>query len=241
MTACLKKLFHAQEFFPGFLGIFVNPFFIARRGLVKNIAIVAHEINGRILDVGCGSKPYKSLFDFKEYIGVDIENPGHDHSSEDVDVIYDGKTLPFEAATFDSVITNQVFEHVFHPAAFLNEINRVLKPGGKLLLTVPFVWDEHEQPYDFARYSSFGVKHSLESNGFEVVTFRKSVQNIGVVFQLGILYIYKLTRTSNIWLNRLLVLILISPLTIAGVLLSAILPSNKDLYLDNIVVAVKRV
>jgi SAM-dependent methyltransferase len=241
MITSIKKLIHKQEFFPGFLGIFVNPFFFARRGLVKNISIVAPAINGRILDVGCGSKPYKSLFTFTEYIGIDIENPGHDHTSEDIDFYYDGNTLPFEDASFDSVITNQVFEHVFNPTRFLSEITRVLRPGGKLLLTVPFVWDEHEQPFDFARYSSFGIKHSLQTHGFEVVEFRKSVQDLRVVFQLGILYIYKITRSNNVWVNRLLVLFLISPITITGLLLSAILPSNDDLYLDNIVVAKKRI
>ena len=56
---------------------------------------------------------------------------------------------------------NQVLEHVFNPDDFVREIARVLKPGGALLLTVPFVWNEHEQPYDYARYSSFGLRAFL--------------------------------------------------------------------------------
>ena len=235
----IKSHLRKQEFYPGFLGLFVNPFFIARRGLAKHVKEMAPHLSGRILDVGCGSKPYKELFTFSEYIGVDIENPGHYHTQEDVDVFYDGKTLPFQAAAFDSVITNQVFEHVFNPANFLAEINRVLKPKGNLLLTVPFVWDEHEQPYDYARYSSFGIRHVLESNGFEIIYLKKSVNDFRVIFQLWILFIYKKVITKNQWLNRFIILFLISPVTIAGLLISKILPGNSDLYLDNIVLAKK--
>ena len=236
----LKKHIHKQEFYPGFVGLFVNPFFFARRGLMINIKKLSTHITGRILDVGCGNKPYKGLFTYTEYIGVDIENPGHDHTHEDVDVYYDGKKLPFDAGSFDSVLTNQVFEHVFNPADFINEINRVLKPGGNLLLTVPFVWDEHEQPYDYARYSSFGIRHILENNGFEIVSMIKSVNDFRVIFQLWILFIYKKTVTKNRWLNRLIVLLLISPINILGVIVSKLLPSNPDLYLDNIVLAKKK-
>ena len=60
------------------------------------------------------------------------------------------------------MLCNQVLEHVFNPDEFLLKINRVLKNDGKLLLTVPFVWDEHEQPFDYARYSSFGLKALIE-------------------------------------------------------------------------------
>ena len=61
---------------------------------------------------------------------------------------YDGKTFPFSDGEFDAVLTSEVLEHVFNPDEFLSEINRVLRDDGVLLLTVPFVWDEHEQPFD---------------------------------------------------------------------------------------------
>jgi SAM-dependent methyltransferase len=239
MLAKLKKYYRRQEFYPGFLGLFTNPFFIARRGLMKNIKEVSAEVKGRVLDVGCGNKPYKELFSFSEYIGVDIDNPGHDHSNEDVDVFYDGKTLPFSENSFDSVITNQVLEHVFTPEKFLFEINRVLKSDGTLLLTVPFVWDEHEQPNDFARYSSFGLRYVLENSGFQIVSSKKSVADFRVVFQIAILFVYKKISSKYFWLNQGLVLLLISPLNIAGVVISKILPGNQDLYLDNVILAKK--
>lgn len=70
-----------------------------------------------------------------------------------------------------------------------------------LLITVPFVWDEHEQPHDFARYTSFGLRHLLEKSGFEIIEHRKSVCDIRVVFQLLNGYIYKKTATKNGYIN----------------------------------------
>ena len=155
------------------------------------------------------------------------------------DYYYDGKTFPFKESEFDSVVTNQVLEHVFNPDEFLSEINRVLKTKGKLLLTVPFVWDEHEQPFDYARYSSFGLKSLLEKNGFEILDLRKSVNDYSVLAQLFNAYIYKITR-RNIFIKNLALILILAPITISGIIISKILPNNNDLYLDNIVLAEKK-
>jgi SAM-dependent methyltransferase len=170
---------------------------------------------------------------------MDIENPGHDHSEEDIDVFYDGKKFPFPDNQFDSVLTNQVLEHVFNPTEFLSEINRVLKPKGYLLLTVPFVWDEHEQPFDYGRYSSFGIKHILEKNHFVIVEYSKSCKGIKAVFQLMSLNIYKKFFSKNRLINVALTFLLISPFTILGIILSRFGQSNSDLFLDNVVLARK--
>jgi SAM-dependent methyltransferase len=239
MANSLKGYLYKQNFNPDFLGLLINPFFFARKGLYDNIKKYSPEISGHVLDVGCGKKPYRKLFRVNEYIGMDIENPGHDHSNEDIDIYYDGKTFPFIAEKFDAVITSEVFEHVFDPDLFLREIHRVLKTEGKLLLTVPFVWDEHEQPNDYARYSSFGIRHALEVHGFQVVSLSKSAAGLKVVFQLFNLYIYKRLFTKNRILNALLTLALLAPFNILGLILSACLPSGKDLYISNIVLAKK--
>jgi SAM-dependent methyltransferase len=238
----LKSYFKKQTFNPDVIGFFVNPFFFARRSLYNNIQKVAQNIKGDIIDVGCGQKPYKHLFDYKKYIGIEVEQEGHDHTNEDVDVFYDGVTIPFETATFDSAITSQVLEHVFTPDAFLTEINRVLKPKGKLLLTVPFVWDEHEQPYDYARYSSFGLKYLLEKNGFEVVTHIKSLNDTRVIFQLINGYIFKKTLflRKNPKINLIASFFFNAWINVLGLIIGFILPKNNDLYLDNIVIAQKK-
>jgi SAM-dependent methyltransferase len=239
--SAFKSFFKKQTFNPGIVGFFINPFFFARRSLYDNVKSVAQHIKGDILDVGCGQKPYKHLFDSKKYIGIEVEQEGHDHTNEDVDVFYDGVTIPFDAASFDSAITSQVLEHVFTPDAFLQEIHRILKPNGTLLLTVPFVWDEHEQPYDYARYSSFGLKFLLKKNGFEVVTHIKSLNDTRVIFQLINGYIFKKTIAlrRNPKVNLIVSFFLNAWINVLGLIFGFLLPKNNDLYLDNIVIAKK--
>ena len=146
--------------------------------------------------------------------------------------------LPFPSSDFDSIVTNQVLEHVFNPDSFMKELNRVLKNNGKLLLTVPFVWDEHEQPYDYARYSSFGLKALLEKAGFEIIKHIKTVNNFGIIYQMTNAYFYKITRNIPV-VKQLTTLFISSFITIFGILISKILPKNNDLYLDSVVLARK--
>jgi len=110
---------------------------------------------------------------------------------------------------------------------------------GLFLITVPFVWDEHEQPYDYARYSSFGLKHILSENGFEVIEHRKSNNGLEVIFQLINDYIYKVTLTNNKYVNLISMLCLMAPVNIIGLFISKLLPNNDDLYLDNIALSKK--
>ncbi len=238
----LKNYVKKQTFNPDILGVFINPFYFARKSLYGHVSRIAYHIKGDVLDVGCGKKPYKHLFQTNKYIGIEVEQEGHDHTNEDVDVFYDGNRIPFDDATFDSAITSQVLEHVFTPDAFLTEINRVLKPNGKLLLTVPFVWDEHEQPYDYARYSSFGLKSLLQKNGFEVEIHIKSLNDTRVIFQLINVYIFKKTiiLRQNPVTNIVATFFLNSWVNLLGLIFGSILPKNDDLYLDNIIIAKKQ-
>ena len=235
MLSRLKVAMGRQNFTPGFLGIWVNPFYFARKGLFQHIASLAPNVGGKTLDVGCGTKPYQQWCNSSEYIGLEIDGAG-----KNADYYYDGKTFPFRDDEFDSVITNQVLEHVFNPDGFLSEISRVLKDGGTLLLSVPFVWDEHEQPYDYGRYSSFGLRHLLEKHGFEIAEHRKSTGDVRMIFQMINAYIYKKTVTHSASINLLATVVLMAPFNILGELLAQVLPPNEDLYLDNIVLAKKK-
>ena len=233
----IKNRIDKEQYLPTFLGIFVNPFYIARTGLHKAIKEFGPSINGRTLDVGCGTKPYEKYFSSTEYVGLEIETTLN-REIKKADYFYDGEKFPFKNEEFDSVITNQVLEHVFNPDEFLSEINRVMKPKGKLLLTVPFVWDEHEQPYDYARYSSFGLKALLEKSGFKIISLQKSRKDFSVLAQLEIAYFYKKVRKVRS-VKIIFTLVIFPLMTLAGILSGAIFPDNEDLYLDNIVLAEK--
>ena len=237
----LKEYYIKQLFRPSFWGIFTNPFFITRYKLFCEIKKVNAFISGCILDVGCGNKPYQSLFQSTEYIGLDVEKSGHDHTNEPVDVYYDGKLFPFDDLRFDSVICNQVLEHVATPETTLSEIYRVLKPQGYALLTVPFLSDEHEQPFDFYRYSSFGMKHLLETYNFEIVKSVKLNRNIALVFaHFWNTYWYKLLKTSYPIVSLLITPIVHAPATLLGYAGSLILPRTEDFYTDLLILVRKK-
>jgi len=234
-----KTRINKQDFNPDGLGLFINPFYFARKGLYKHISELAIQISGgKLLDVGCGTKPYKKLFNVEQYDGLEYSSEEYG-ASKNAEYFYDGNKFPFDNENYDNVISNEVLEHVFNPDEFLSEINRVLKINGKFLLTAPFVWDEHEPPYDFARYTSFGIKYLLEKHGFEIIEFRKSVNNLGVIFQLLNDYIYKKLIKRNKLKHRLIVNALCSVFNILGIILIKITPKNDDLYLDNIILAKK--
>lgn len=224
------------RFNPGPAGLLVNPFFHARRGLMRELRALLPQLTGEVLDVGCGQKPYRHLVRASRYVGLDIDTPTT-RAIGAADVFYDGGALPFAPASFDGILCSQVLEHVFTPEELLRDLARVLRPGGRLVLTVPFAWDEHEQPHDFARYTSFGLRALLERNGFEVLDQRKSVTDARAVAQLASAWLYKALRTRVRAANLLVQVALIAPVNLAGAVAAAVLPANAEFYLDNVVLA----
>ncbi|MEO0683542.1 MAG: class I SAM-dependent methyltransferase [Cyanobacteria bacterium J06649_11] len=237
MLSSLKEAYQCALFQPSYLSIIVNPFYFARKGLYQAIRDFSKNISGRILDVGCGNKPYQHLFSNSDYVGLEIDSPNN-RKQKQADYFYEGKVFPFEDSSFSTVVCNQVLEHIFEPKNLLTEINRCLQPGGTLLISVPFVWDEHEIPQDYARYSSFGLRHLLEEANFQIVSHQKSVSDIRVVFQLLAAYIYKTyISNKNRFFSIFLTALLICPVNLIGEILGIILPKNEALYLDNIILA----
>lgn len=238
----LKNHIQDQQFNPGILGVFINPFYIVRKELRRAMVSCADKVTGKTLDVGCGGRPYENIFArASEYIGMEYDSPKNRVRFKKIDVWYDGKHFPFKDNSFDSIILTQVLEHVFNPDEFLSEINRVSKKDSVLLLSAPFVWDEHEQPHDYARYSSFGLAHLLTTHEFEIVEHIKTAPDIRIIFQLIACYIHK--RLAWIQSYRLRVcfyILLISPFTILGIIFAKILPENQDLYMDNVILARKK-
>jgi len=123
-------------------------------------------IRGVVYDLGCGTRPYEKeiLRVAERYIGVDWSNTLHGLTA---DVTADlNKPLPIENEVADHVISLQVMEHLCEPQVMLNEAFRILRPGGRLDITVPFQWWIHEKPYDYFRYTPFGLHYLLTKAGF---------------------------------------------------------------------------
>jgi len=112
MLEALKAVYVEQMARPGFVGMFINPFYFARRELTSAVRELAPQLGGRVLDVGCGDRPYERLIPSREYVGLEIDTP-ENRARGRADVYYDGRSFPFEDGAFDAVLCNQVLEHVF--------------------------------------------------------------------------------------------------------------------------------
>lgn len=235
----LRSYLRRQMYFPGFIGLFINPFFIARHGLARAVKRHSSALDGRLLDIGCGNQPYRELFNPTDYCGLDIDTEEARHRGVATH-FYDGKTFPFGDESFDSALCNQVLEHVFNPDEFLSEVARVLKPGARMLLTIPFVWDEHEQPYDYARYSRFGLKALLEKGGFRILQHDLLSADCGVLFQLFNAYLFKVTLRWPLPLRAAATITVMALVNFLGITVPRILPRNEDLYLDHVVLVERR-
>lgn len=241
MFSFIRSIFDNESFNPSyFLGIWINPYFIIRKGLIRGVRKISKIFQGgKLLDVGCGSKPYEKLFNVDSYVGIDVEISGHNHKRSKIDKFYDGKNIPFDDKTFDYVFSSEVFEHVLNLDVLLNDINRVLKKDGKLGFTCPFVWDEHEQPYDYLRYTSFSIKNILHKHGFELIELNKSTSYFQTVMQMLSAYIFQHVLPKNKYLKLILTPFFVAPINILGILFGLILPRNYDFYHNNIVIAQK--
>lgn len=240
MRAWLRNQYRRALFRPGLLSFLINPHHLSRCALWRDVSLLGAEAgSGRLLDVGCGSRPYRSLFQVDEYIGLEYDTPKN-RVEKSAELWYDGDRFPCPDASFDIVLCNQVLEHVFDPQLFLFEVARVLRPGGRLLLTVPFVWDEHEQPHDFARYTRFGLRHLLSKAGLSVTTHRVTLDDGRVLAQLFGAMVHK-RITLNLWrpfYHPVSMLIAFS-VNLIGSTFGRLIPSTGDLYLDHALLASK--
>jgi SAM-dependent methyltransferase len=224
--------------------IFYNENYLIRKGLHEAVSNFSPTAKGVLLDFGCGNKPYKNLFtNIDKYIGVDFSSTKHQLQIEtETDLIYDGNKIPLNDNTVDIVITTEVFEHLFEIDLAINEIKRVLRPNGILFATCPFSYFEHEIPFDFARYTSHGLKYIMEKNDFNVISLEKKGNYISVICQFIGLYIYFLISKFK-YFKFLLFPVLITPFYLFSELMSFILPRRtlkNTLYQSNVITCINK-
>jgi SAM-dependent methyltransferase len=236
----LKQRLAVQKFHPAWWAITINPFFFIRRSLLRKVAAIAPGLAGDILDLGCGSKPYEALFtSATHYVGVDVATSGHDHADSKVDIFYDGRVLPFGDASFDHVVSFETFEHIFNLDEVVAEAVRVIRPGGSLFISIPFGWDEHEKPYDFARYTSFGIAAILERHGLTIARLERINGFVEALCQLAMLYLHLILKSRFRLVNRISQLLIIFPFALISRVAIKLLPARTSFFSGLAVVARK--
>lgn len=188
-----------------------RPHYLERISIVKALKKAQHQVkSGMILDVGCGMKPYKSLLNASgsAYYGTDypLTMKGSYGKSTKADFFSESTLLPFNNNTFDTLLSTQMLEHVSDPKKVIQEMGRVLKPGGIMILSAPMTWPLHEEPYDFFRYTLHGLRHLLQKANFEILDEIPRGNNFTTMAQM--LLDTQLDNTSQSFPKRLYSVIL---------------------------------
>ena len=166
---------------------------------------------GILVDIGCGQKPWAAIFGphVSKYIGVDL--PSSAHGLDQVDIVGSAYDTTLSSSSCDIILCTEVLEHLEEPQLALEEMSRILKDGGVVIVTVPFFWHLHEEPRDFFRYTCHGLRYLFERARFEVLEIRPLTGFLATFVQLGI-YRFRLQRLPLVGrpLNFLLQLLALS-------------------------------
>lgn len=157
----------------------------------------AHAPKGLVLDIGCGAKPYASLFQ-EPYIGFDLTTR---HGSPDA--VAAAEDLPVRSSSVATVLSTQQLEHVTEPRRVLREASRALRENGMLLLSTHGVWVHHPDPHDYWRWTEEGLVKLIEDEGFEVTRVRRQGELVGAVAGLLLYPLSTLGRSRSLVLRTL--------------------------------------
>jgi SAM-dependent methyltransferase len=119
-----------------------------------------------VLDAGAGEQPYRDLFAHATYEAADFEKVDKPYARSTY--VCDLAAIPVEDGRYDRIVFNQVLEHIRDPLTVLRELRRVTKPGGQIICTCPLFYGEHEQPYDFYRYTQFAHRYLFAESGWKI-------------------------------------------------------------------------
>jgi len=137
-------------------------------GIEEAVAGFARSLphGARVLDAGAGEGQYRGHFHEQRYCGLDLGIGDREWNYAGLDVIGDLSRMPFRAGAFDAVINIVTLEHLCEPAQAVQEMQRVLCSGGRVLIVAPQDWEVHQAPHDYFRYTRYGLRYLLESAGF---------------------------------------------------------------------------
>jgi SAM-dependent methyltransferase len=178
------------------------------------LGAVLPKLRGSLLDVGCGEMPFRfALHPEIAYTGIDVEEAldfgmsGHDSIKT-----FDGVHIPFSDNSFDNILCTEVLEHAVDPVALVDEMRRVLKPGGTLVVTVPFSARVHHAPYDFHRFTRFRLAALFD--GFDRSEIAPRGNDIAAIASKLIVLVWGAFRPSPLLLLRMILALPVAMLAV---------------------------
>jgi len=175
---------------------YLNTVKITADNIKKGVASSLQYVQGskRLYDLGCGSMPYRKLFDgvVDEYHGFDFK-PAADLHKPDLtnpSAWIDITDSDLKSESCDVVLSTQVLEHIGDTKKFIKEIHRVLEKGGTCIMTIPFAWPTHAEPDDFYRFTCFGLETLFTEAGFEIVKIQPLEGAYATIMQLYLVSVY---------------------------------------------------
>lgn len=158
----------------------------------KNKILLEHtkNLSGIVLDIGCSDMYLKEYISKNsKYIGLDYLTTASKLYTTSPNIYADGQSLPIKSNSISSVVILEVLEHISNPLICINECYRVLEHGGKCIISTPFLYPIHDAPFDFTRWSKFGLNKILEESGFKIKKISplgKIPQSSAIIFNLGL-------------------------------------------------------
>ncbi len=238
-----KRIIEASGFVKSFgkslqpLYFLIAPHFLAKYYLLRDIKLLAHRYKfyGKLLDVGCGEKPYQGVFSaVSSYVGIDF--PDYSRSKgilgEKPDLFFDNNykkslLLPFKDNNFDTVVSFQVLEHHSNPELCVREMVRVVKKGGKILISAPLTWSLHEIPRDYFRFTEYGLRKLFDRNQCTVLKVVKEGSIFSTIIVLLMDYLIEIANKNKIfYLFALLFYPILLAFSYLCILLDKIFPSH---------------
>lgn len=210
-------------------------YWLSKKSIRASCKEALFSMRGSVLDFGCGTMPYRDLLvNTSDYTPLEYDPllPEGKLLEKGATMYYGGRKLPFPDNSFDAIISFQVLEHVRDITSVMAELRRVAKPSAYIVLSVPFIWPEHERPDDYRRFTEWGMRSLLEENGV-VCT---SILRLGNIYDIiGLLFLDRLNTSSHLC-ARILAYI-VAPLTNAVACLLTLLDrsstsNNRTCYLD---------
>ncbi|MBM3281245.1 MAG: methyltransferase domain-containing protein [Candidatus Harrisonbacteria bacterium] len=157
---------------PSFIERGADPEKESLRKFIETVAAKEIRAKERMLDAGAGFKRYEGFFKHAIYESTDFEDIFNKDFKNKHTFVCSLDNIPVADNTYDAIINNQVLEHVKYPKKVLEELFRILKPGGKIFVTVPQISHVHGAPYNFFFFTNFGLELLLKETGFRIISIK---------------------------------------------------------------------